>query len=94
MRELLVEYNKEYSLGSGKDIRYYMGTEEVYLEEKINKHKERKRMPYPIATDGLHQLWKFFIIFRGGKMCFLQNPRYKIRRGTQWFEVIDIKIID
>lgn len=90
MQSLGIKFEKPCLRMEGKIIKEYIREEEIWLDEHINELKEKKKMPYAIASDKFYELWKFFMIFRDGKMQFLKNPRYKIRKGQHWFKVLEI----
>ena len=89
MRTLQVKFERKY-LKKNKTQANYVRVEK--FEEHIDKEKEKKRMPYPIASNKHYKLWKFFMNYDHiqKSMVFLENPRYAVRKGQQWFNVTEI----
>lgn len=102
MKQLTVKFQREYNkiitkedeeLDVRKKYKKAIYNLEDVFKEELNKEKEKKRIPYPIAKSKRYELWKFFMSYNHviQAMEFLEEPRYAVRKGQQWFEVTSIE---
>lgn len=85
---------QEYRRSANRTYRHKEYEEHsIELEETPDEIREEKKIPYSIAERPGYKLWKFFRSYNNitQQMELLEEPRYKLRIGNDWFEVKEMK---